>query len=402
MLLNTITSTAALILLVSQGGSAATIKQWIDQHATTPYSDEHTKSPLTFATAARVLASKSYTRGTLFVPSDDVYAAAGASTGGLSFIPGEDIDYSINVGTSSDSPTGKFHYNYFVDSDNQVSYVWDDYAPGRPLSSGQKWGPASNERSIYFFSGNEVQFSQCYVTAAVKCDDGMIQAVSCLLNPNPNLTGSIANRKQMGLSFDAWESIIETAGLTQVLNNVPFNSITVFYPNNAAVAAAGLPGSYSPADLAKIVGYNIAIDGAYASSASPGAFPNTLFRPSSAQSRANDIQASYSGAADVAFFGGVIRGQTKIVIPASLEGTFASLPGGGQVNAPGATTSTAATSTDAATTTGGAAPTSASVTNSAATTAPSTSSKPSAGEARFVAPSTLVAVAVAWVGAMLA
>ncbi|KAJ3207549.1 hypothetical protein HDU67_007386 [Dinochytrium kinnereticum] len=353
MLLNAITSTAALILLVSQGASAATIKQWIDQHATTPYSDEHTKSPLTFATASRVLASKSYTRGTLFVPADDVYSAAGASTGGLSFIPGEDIDFSINIGSTPDGPTGKFHYNFFVDADNQVSFVWDDYAPGRPLSAGQKWGPGSDERSIYLFSGNEVAFSQCYVTAAVKCDDGMIQAVSCLINPNPDLVGSIANRKRMGLAFESWERIIETAGMTQALNNAPFNSITVFYPNNAAVAAAGLPGSYSPEDLAKIVGFNVAIDGAYASSASPGIFSSTLFTPSSGQ-RANDISATYSGAGDVAFFGGIIRGQTRVAMPPSLQGTLGAVPGGGQppsIPSAGQPTTSAGSATESAATT---------------------------------------------------
>ncbi|KAJ3095454.1 hypothetical protein HDU97_006910 [Phlyctochytrium planicorne] len=367
----------ALILLCSafEHASAATIKQWLQQYSTTPFSDQHTKEPLTFSTAAQIIGSRSLgSSGTLFVPSDDVYKSSGVTTGGYAYVSGTVVDYSIKDPKPGDPDAGKFHYDYFTDADQKANFIFDDFAPGRPVAPSQKLGNANGDRQIYLFHGNEVAFSQCYITATAPCDDGIIHAISCALLPNPDTATVVSNRKNMGLNFGAWQGIIETAGLSQQINNATFNSITVFFPSDEAVASANLPGKYTPVELAKIVGYNIAVDAAYSSSASPGIFASTLFRPSSGQ-LANDVQASINGGADMPFSAGVMRGVNKVVIPPSFEGTFGSIPGVGQIT-PGAPVTTAAPSADATNP-------SPSTPQNTASVAPTTSKKPNGAVSTF-------------------
>ncbi|KAJ3097671.1 hypothetical protein HDU96_000299 [Phlyctochytrium bullatum] len=369
----------APLLASAQSTAPLTMLEFVRRYSTTPYSDDFTKEPLTFATAARYLDSiasrRTFTNnGTLLVPSDNVYTAAGATTGGVAFF-NRNLDYSVAIAQTPQGPQGLVHYESITDPFENITVIWDDFAPGRPIEVGQKFGNGRvtpNDRQIYIFSGNEREYSQCYVTAAVRCTDGMVQAVSCLMLPAPRFSTAVRNRQAFYTKFTKWFSIIERIGWVELLDNLPVQSTTIFYPNDDALGA--LPGSYTDEQLAKIVGWNIITDAAYPSSASPAIYPAPLFRPAGTQERRNNLTAGATdtNSGDVSFYGGFIRGTNFLDMPADLAGgSFRQLPGGASVPLGGTTTTTTTTTAAAATT-------SAPGATSAATTTgtPATTSKP--------------------------
>ncbi|KAJ3207547.1 hypothetical protein HDU67_007384 [Dinochytrium kinnereticum] len=304
-------STAVLTLLAVAAAAptalGATMKEWLATYATTPYSDQHTPAPMTFGTASRLIADRNLSNGTLFVASDDVYQASGASSGGVSFLRNQLIDYTINVG-QPDFPVGQYHFEYLVDRDYNISFIWDDYAPGRPLSSGQVWG---RERKIYVQTGNEVITNSCYLTHAVFCDDGLIQVTSCLLNPSPNFATALANQKaRLQTDFGEYVKIVERAGMLDVLNNIPFNTVTAHVPADPTVATSTALTGVSPADLRKIIAYNIVM-GTYASNDHPSEADTAL----SGAKRPMGPDTMAGTAADIIFYGGIIRGVNQIAVP---------------------------------------------------------------------------------------
>ncbi|KAJ3097672.1 hypothetical protein HDU96_000300 [Phlyctochytrium bullatum] len=328
-----------------------TMTEFLQRYATTPYQNDLMKRPLTFSNAAREVGNRVFGTGTLFVSSDDVYTANSLRSGGWSFISTDVVDYSIRVGGTEDWPEAKYHYVQLVDTERQISFIWDDFAPGRPLRPGQRFGnqySGDGDRAIFIFSGAETQFTNCYLTGVANCTNGLVQFVSCPVVPAPKFTDAVRNRNAMGVRFDAWARLIDRLGWTNVIDNLPFNSITLFYPNNDALEAAGIPGTYTDEQLAKIVAWNIITDRVYPSSASPAVFSSPLFQAQGG-TRTNDVSITFPDAGDVTFLGGMIRGVRNVSIPPSFEGTLGRIPGTEQLRIPGVSTSTSATSSEVAT-----------------------------------------------------
>ncbi|KAJ3095455.1 hypothetical protein HDU97_006911 [Phlyctochytrium planicorne] len=324
----------------------ATMKDWLSQYATKPYSDQHTAKPLTFAQASKIVSAKTYTNGTLFVASDDVYQTAGSTTGGVAFIKNVVIDYTAKDSKPGDPDAGKFHFDYFADDENKIAILWDDYAPGRPLTDSQVWGV---DRKIFVTTGNEVTSNSCYLTHAVFCDDGLIQVTNCLLNPSPKFTDALANQKaRLSLTFNNWIKYVEQANMLDTLNNLPFNGFTLLAPSDdyATPAAITALGNRSTTEMAKIIAYNAVLT-PYTSNNYPPESDTAL----SGQRRTLGPDTLAGTAADILFFGGIIRGVNQIAVP---KGDFSGsqitgLPAASSAGGPdaSATASVSATATEA-------------------------------------------------------
>ncbi|KAI8846520.1 hypothetical protein BC829DRAFT_419145 [Chytridium lagenaria] len=301
-----------LPLLLSPLVSAATMQQWLQTYSTTPYSDVNTPRPMTFSTASRIYQenmSKNLNNGTLFVASDDVYETAGATTGGISFMRVL-IDYTRNVARPGDPDAGLFHFDYFADTDFNVSMIWDDYAPGRNLTPTQVWG---RDRKIYIQTGNEVESNSCFLTLAVFCDDGLIQVTNCLVNPSPEFGATLQNQKsRLALDFGEWVKVVERAGMTETLNALPFNSVTMFVPTDQNHISLSCP----PKCVNRNPPKNHCLQhwfGAYSSDNHPVDAATAL----SGLRRTMGPDTLAGTAADIIFRGGIIRGVNQVAVPST-------------------------------------------------------------------------------------
>ncbi|KAJ3327033.1 hypothetical protein HDU76_012417 [Blyttiomyces sp. JEL0837] len=323
-----------------------------------PWADKNSYTPLQFSIASK-LAQPDWTNGTLFIASDDVYKAGNQSTGGFMFLPGVAVDNTIKMPQPDDPNAGKFHYQYF--SAGNIGFIWDDYAPGNPLGANQKYGPGDADRRINIFTGMDAP--TCWATDVIRCDDGFIYTTSCVLQPLAPLSKVLATQSIHGeVSYRAWMMVIERAGLTAALDALP-PGVTVFVPNDTAVANAGLPGGYSPTQLAQIVAFNILTTGTYFTGDNP-ADPLTT-------ALANHVLLIDNNRAilpaDLTFTGGVVQVVGQVYMPGSLDGqvmipgfsptvsmssaTITSMvtanPGPGMTNQPGLTQSTGGSTVNA-------------------------------------------------------
>ncbi|KAJ3097673.1 hypothetical protein HDU96_000301 [Phlyctochytrium bullatum] len=302
------------------------MREWLTKYATTAYSDSFTPRPMTFGTVGRLLESQwakisMATNGTLFVASDDVYQAAGATTGGYSFIRNTVIDYTFRNSKPGDPDAGLYHFDYFVDNDFNISFIWDDYAPGRPLESGQVWG---RDRRIYIHNANEVSPNSCSVQNAVFCRDGLIQVTSCVLNQSPRFSTAVENVKRLlavNNNYGEWVKIVEKAGWLDMYNNLPFNKYTVFAATDDAVLASTALRNASTAELQRIIAYNTVLN-AYPSDDHPAEADTALV----GQKRTIGPDTA-AGAADIVFYGGIIRGVMQVALPRSADASSAQITG---------------------------------------------------------------------------
>ncbi|KAJ3188985.1 hypothetical protein HK101_009056 [Irineochytrium annulatum] len=254
-----------------------------------------------------------YTAGTLLVPTDAAYTASTNATGtGAIFLPGQYVDPT--------NTTAGWHYALFADPATGLSVIWDDYAPGQPLRPGQKFGANwvegdKGDRAIFVHGGTTGgPGSSCYVVGVEMCEDGVLQALSCVVG-----AAGLLDALKGNTGYASWAGIVEGSGV----DLSAFNQYTMFAPTDAAVTALGLPGRLGPVELRNLVLYSIVLNSLRYTGNDPttplttalviDGTNQTLTLPAAPAPVANGVLV------DIPFVGGVVQGVGAAFVPDSVR-----------------------------------------------------------------------------------